>query len=793
MNIKLFCYFILLIPSIGFTQQSQLSGRVTNSANAGISSATITVMDSIYQVLHKYTTDTLGWFSIPVNGSASYHLSVTHLNHDPFESFLQLDTIRSPLYIHLNPRGNKLDEVVVEGKRPQITRKIDRLEFNVQNSNISALSSWEILKRTPLVKVSGTDISVKGSRQILVMINDKPVSLSGEELKNLLENTSGTDLQSVEVITNPPAKYEASGSAIINIKMKQDQRYGYRGVAIAKIEQSNYGKQLFGLTNYYKTEKFNIRAIYNFGRGTYARYGTDYVRYASDNTTWVSKMDRIDENKNQQTYNLTTDYEIDSTFHISFGWSGHHSPRSAGIYTVPTLIYNQAGEVESDYMTVNDHYRSNRNNNVYLQTTKKIDNQNTLQWSNYFTVSKQSNYQDIQTQLHFKDQPPSRSHFISDNDTKTTLLSTQLDFDHKGDRVSYDFGGKYSYVNTSSGLLFSDNEQGNIAWRPDKSNDFDYREHNAALYTSASYSWNKWSAKAGLRTEYTKLEGIVALPTDTNSTDYLTLFPTFYLQYETTGKAQFGLSYGKRISRPSYSWLNPTKSYYNLFSYFQGDPRLKATIVHNLNLTYTKNDWNVDLFYRYEKWPSMEISYQEDATHQLIYHYTNIEKGQGAGVDMSKNFTFKPWWSMQTMLSGMYNENYFEGVDNVIHKNDVFQFNSTITNSFVLDKKNDWNLEIGNSYFSPSIQGPFRISAFSTTHLMTGRKFFNKKLELSIYFLDIFKSETVKVSTKYANQNNYFLDYQDTRKVSATLRYNFGNQTIKNNKTIDKIEEQNRL
>src|SRR5690606_36571306 len=115
---------------------------------------------------------------------------------------------------------------------------------------------------------------------------------------------------------------------------------------------------------------------------------------------------------------------------------------------------------------------------------------------------------------------------------------------------------------------------------------------------------------------------------------------------------------------------------------------------------------------------------------------------------------------------------------------------STLSSSFTLEKAHDWNMELGHSYYSPSFQGPFRISQLSSTYFVMNRKFLRKKLEASLYFLDIFKSEEVKVASNYANQNNYFLDYSDTRKVSLTLRFHFGNQTVRNNRNIQKTAEQ---
>ncbi|HBI89858.1 MAG TPA: TonB-dependent receptor, partial [Sphingobacterium sp.] len=171
-----------------------------------------------------------------------------------------------------------------------------------------------------------------------------------------------------------------------------------------------------------------------------------------------------------------------------------------------------------------------------------------------------------------------------------------------------------------------------------------------------------------------------------------------------------------RISRPAYSWLNPAKSYYNRFSYFQGDPRLRATIVHNLNLTWTKNNWNIDLFYRFEKWPNMEISRQDNNNHQLIFQYTNIKKGQGAGIDLGKSFQLTGRWGLNLQLEGMYNQNYFMGTDDVLHKNDVYIGNGNVSTNYVLNKDAGWNLELVNTFTSPTIQGPFHITGYSSTY-----------------------------------------------------------------------------
>lgn len=785
--------FFLAFPLLLSAQTKQIGGQVQDANKIVLTGATVMLLDSNYQEIREVKTDHFGKFILLLDHPSGYYLRTSYLNFKSQELFFHSDTISRPFLLELLPEAKVLEEAQVVGRAPRLIRKLDRLEFNVQNSNLSALNSWDILKRTPLVMVNGADLMVRGSKNIVVLINERKVMLTGDELKTYLENTAGSDVQSIEVITNPPAKYEAEGSTIINIKLSKSNLYGYRGSAVALAEKSSTWKQLFGLTQYYKNEKVNLRGTYNFGRGTYARYETNYVYYPNEQTSWEGVMDRFDTNNSQNSYVFSIDYTPDTTWTVNAGLNGYYGPKTYGIYEVPTIIYDKNHVQESSYLTTNDHQRSAKTNNLYLQVTKKINPKWSINWSSYFTDNHSTNDQDVLTALRFKGEEPTDTRFISNNENKNRLFSSQIDFTGKIKKLGLEFGGKFSDVKTTSTLAFFDDESGKLEQRFDKSSVFDYKEHNVALYGSLEYAWKKWSWKAGLRGEYTDLEGIVSEPADINKRDYFVLFPTFYMQYALTDDQQFGFSYGKRISRPSYSWLNPAKSYYNRFSYFQGDPRLRATIVHNLNLTWTKNNWNIDLFYRFEKWPNMEISRQDNNSHQLIFQYTNIKKGQGAGIDLGKSFQLTGRWGLNLQLEGMYNENYFMGTDDVLHKNDVYIGNGNVSTNYVLNKDAGWNLELGNTFTSPTIQGPFHITGYSSTYVMTNRKFFKKKFEVNLSFMDIFKTEKMTISSKYGDQNNFYRDYRDTRKVNLTLRYHFGNQKVKSSNQPTRTEEQNRL
>ncbi|ASK31763.1 TonB-dependent receptor [Chryseobacterium sp. T16E-39] len=783
----------LCLPVLLFSQKQKIEGTVQNSQGEKLPLVSVAVLNTKNELLKTLTTNEAGGFTIEGVSENSVKLVIKDLEYASFEKNLDLGNQNGVLTIILKKDVQDIQEVVMTKQKPLVKRKIDRLEFNVENSNIASLNAWEILKKTPGVTATNDVLGIKGSQAILVTINDKKVMLTGDELKNLLENTQGDEVKSVEVITNPPAKYEASGSAVLNIVMKKNKIEGYRGVASSKYIQTEYAKGVAGISQYYKKNKLSLMGSYYFGTGTYYREGVDYVNYIEDQKRWISTMNRKDKNKSQNTLNFNLEYEIDSLTNVSLNYSGYFSPKSFGTYDVPTLIYNSQDVVESNYRTINDHYSRGINNALSFQMDRKLNKKSQLTWTNYFAGNNARKFQDVLTYLDFVNQAPHENNFITENKSNVQLYSTQADYQWKADHWEIESGAKYSFVKTDSQLDFSDNENGQLQYRADKSNIFNYKEHNFALYSSLAYNPGKWNFKAGLRAEKTDLEGIVSEPYEVNKNNYWKLFPTLYAQYTTESNHQFGLSYGKRISRPSYSWLNPAKSYYNLFSYFQGDPKLKATIIHNLNFNYTWKEWNLELYYRKEIDPSMEISYQDPGNNNLIYHYTNIEKAQAYGLSFYKSFQLKPWWSLSLSENVEHNENYFIGVDHNLYKNKVWNWVSDVSTSFTLDKASEWKIEVGHRYNSPSIQGTFRISSSSVSYLVMNKKFFNKKLEASLLFNDIFRTSGEKISTRYANQDNYYKDYRDTRSFSISLKYNFGNQSVKNAKTIKKTDEQGRM
>ena len=183
-------------------------------------------------------------------------------------------------------------------------------------------------------------------------------------------------------------------------------------------------------------------------------------------------MNRKDERRNQNTINFNAEYEIDSLTNVSLNYSGYFNPKFFGVYHVPTAIYNSQDMVESRYETINDHSSGTSNNSVSIQADRKLNEKSSITWVNYFTANATHKAQDVFTYLDFAGQPPAENNFLNDNRSEVQLYSTQLDYQWKGKRLDVEAGLKYSFVKTFSQLDFSDNENGQLLYRPDKSSDF---------------------------------------------------------------------------------------------------------------------------------------------------------------------------------------------------------------------------------------------------------------------------------------------------------------------------------
>ncbi|MXN91030.1 TonB-dependent receptor [Flavobacterium sp. Sd200] len=789
---------LLLLCMAGFAQGPALTGKVTDKTGQPLAFADVLLLTAQDSVVQKSHTEEDGGFEIKDIANGDYKLKVSTLGFAEHASQVTVNGYTKLPVIMLGEAAKQLSDVVINSKRPIVKRKADRLEFDVENSILSSDNAWEILRKTPGVTIGVNGLSIRGSEGILVTINDKKVYLTGTELRNLLENTNGDDIKSIEVITTPPAKYEAQGSAVLNIKMKKNGKLGYKSSLSGAFEQTRYPKGVLSSNHYYKNEKFSIYGGYMYGSGHYYGTSNGEVRYLDDNgqpeSVWKNREVTHYRSTSQNSYNVAADYQIDSLNTVSAGVNGFFSLKSTANVNTSTSIYDAAGDLESGFDTHNHRKYPQKNNTVTATFEHKFNNKNKVSFSSDYTRHHFDQDQRVHSVFALPAADPYRYNTInSDDSRRISLFSSQADYTGEAKGFAIEAGLRYGNVNADNDFLLR-NEDTQLPQPTATDNLFLYDEDVFAGYAGAEKEFGKWNLKAGLRGEYTKLKGNSVTTAQINTQDYFKIFPTLYAMYKANDNNQIGVSYGKRIIRPQYSSLNPFRLYATPYSYSTGDPRLQPAISHNFSILYTLNNkYNIDLYYNYRKDPAMEITYQDYATNTTITQFTNIDNNADAGVSFNTSFDIFEWWQLSGQVEGGYRENTFMGPDRQLFTNNKWYGNGNMNNRFNLSKKKDWLAEASFFYQSPVVSGAYEISGMSSLSCNIKKIFADGKAEVALLFSDIYKGQRQTITTNYSNQYSTADLWNDSQTFRIQFRYRFGNQKLQGKAQKEDSEEKSRL
>ncbi|MBS1571760.1 MAG: TonB-dependent receptor, partial [Bacteroidetes bacterium] len=449
----------------------------------------------------------------------------------------------------------QIEEINIKAKKKLIERKVDRLIFNVENS-ISATGgdALDALKVTPGLKVQNDQISMIGKSGMSVMIDDRLLQLSGDELVNFLKTIKFDDIKSIEVITNPPAKYSAEGnSGIINIVTKKLRQDAWNTTIRSVYKQATYATGLVGVGFNFKKDKIALSSNLNYSVGSNAPTENNIIDYS--NIVWEEKNKRRDFTKSVSA-RLGLDYKISDK--ISTGFIYNYSDNKPEIRdnVISTLLNPETNNIDSYIVTKgrNEQRRiSNNFNYHFIYDIDTIGRKLSFDFD-FFNFNSNSN-RIFQTNNFNNDFTPiNNSYNSADNKgiQKITNYSFNLDMVHPFNWADLNYGGRLSYINTDNSFEYYDLTSGVSIFDTSQSNQFKYEENIQAVYFSAQKKiTKKWEAKIGLRLENTQLKGNSITSNQENETKYTKLFPTAYLSFTPNANHSFSFNYNKRINRPN--------------------------------------------------------------------------------------------------------------------------------------------------------------------------------------------------------------------------------------------------
>ncbi len=805
MNKNLFYHFILLFSLVSYSQEYRLNGYVKDGANTPIAYANVLITsigDS--ETANGTSTDEKGYFILENLKAGNYILKVSFLGFKAYSKRIELDRNINVETIIIKENMETLDGVTVIAKRPTIERMVDRLVFNVENSTLSNNNILDVLKHTPGVLVHDGAITIKQSTPT-VYINDRRVHLSINEVQQLLEGTSASNVKSIEVITNPPAKYEAEGGAVLNIVTSKNIIAGYHGSLFGNYKQgSEFPKYSFGTSHFFKTKKLSTYLNYNVSPRKDFRNNNESINFVDDNgqntSSWETDYRRTRNNSNHN-INSNIDYELDKNNDIGFSTNMLISPRNNTKTDVNSVteVFGNTMSLDSTFITENKLRDETYNFALTLDYThrfKKIGEKFSI--SIHHTNYDFSSFQNVDTDYRFPDNTLIRSNRFQTFSSQIIKLYTgQVDYELPiSNAEQFEIGIKISDINSKSILnqfvFVNDIKEDDLQ----NSDTFLYDEINYAAYASYSKDWKHWSLKSGLRGEYTDIKGNSLLTNQNTNNSYLKLFPSFYLLHKFNDNNELYFNYNRRIHRPRYSQLNPFKYFLNDNAYASGDPNLQPQIDDVLTLGYTlKNTYTLEFYYRNENNPTLEITFQDNNNNILKYINTNIDKSISYGLDFTTYTKVLNDWNLYVLSSLFYYENQFFALEsnNKIETNDKWSLYGQVVNYFYFLKDKSLTFDLSYIYISTIADGPSIIGNRSGLDINLRKTFWSNRASLSIGIADAFNTQNFTQTTKYLNQDVFLNSKIENRLVTLGFNYKFGNLKLNTNKKEIDLQERDRL
>ena len=807
--------------------QSASGGKITGSIKDGgnqkiIDAASVSLLRAKDSSLVKVAVaDKDGNFSFENVKDGNYLVLATSVGHSKSYSS-QFSIAADKLSAHVGvlqliPAEKALKEVSVTAKKPLIESKLDRTIVNVEASITSAgNTALEVLEKAPGVSVDKDgNISLKGKSGVIIYLDGRPSYLSGPDLANMLRNMTAAQLDQIEIMTNPPAKYDAAGNAgVINIKTKKNKQFGYNGSITTGYTQGRYARFNEAVSFNYRNKKINFFSNFSYNRNHRSQELYILRNFRDANTKNIKSIFDQSTDMESQSHNYNAkaglDYTVSKNTTIGLVLNGFYNP-SLWQSSTRTSIYDP---------------------NYILTDVTTAYTENEEKWKNYstnfnFRTKLDTAGQELTADLDFIQykatsvQPLTSTYFDNaGNQLKApeilngTLPTNIKIYSGKADYTlplkkdaKFEAGIKTSFVNNDNNARYDSLKAGYSVLDSARSNHFIYEENINAAYVNYSRPLGKkWNAQLGLRVENTNSNGIskgYTFNTTQNKFEYTEtkfkrsytqLFPTVYLQYTANEKNQFVINYGRRIERPDYQDMNPFVHFLDRYTFEQGNPNLSAQFAHNIELSHTYKGFLTSTI-NYTKTTDIiqMVLEQNDVTNETFVKKANIASSEQIGLAITANKSITKWWS-GNIYANVYN-NHFKGfVGTEPISVGVTSLMVQLQQQFKFSK--GWAAEISGFYRSKGLEGVIYIKPIAQLNAGVSKQVLKNKGSLRLNIRDIFAGGVFKGYSKYGTVDANFKNVNDSRAVSLTFTYRFNKGKLKatsSRRTSGASDEQNRV
>jgi outer membrane receptor protein involved in Fe transport len=798
---KKFLLFILILSSglIQAADNATISGTIKDDKNSPLPYATVVLINSVDSSIVKgELTDDGGKYKFENISNGNYHVMVAQLGFEKIysEGFeITSASVNIPVSdLSLKASAVQLQEATVTAMRPFIEHRIDRTIVNVENSIVNAgATALEILQRSPGVTVDNDgNIILAGKQGVLVMMDGKPTYLSQKDLYELLRNTGSDQLSSIEIITNPSAKYDASGtSGIINIKMRKKQNTGFNGRVQISYGQGAYPDFGSGFNLNYGSEKVNIFSGYDYMNGFYYERINLLRKFTENGSTSAFKQHTFDKGHFQNhNFRGGADFFLSKKHTAGIlvkSYQNFNNERT----TSTTDIFNNSEISDSGYVTFNQNESKWTNISGNLNYRYQIDTlgREFTADADYAHFSNASDFI-ISTDYYLTGSYYTYGELAtSQQPAKIDIRSFKVDYTHPFSSImKIETGAKASYVTTDNDVQFFNYAADVPVLDITKTNHFKYSENINAVYLTWSSEIGKFGLQTGLRAEQTISKGDQFVDNSSFERDYLQLFPSVFMSYKFSDKHQLNSSYSRRIDRPAYQQLNPFKYFIDPYNYMEGNPLLEAQLTNSFELKYTYMQmFSFAINYSHTTDAMTQITKQIDSTRTTFVTTENLDSYDNYGINLSVPVKITEWLHSSNNFN-LFNNRY-QGISSVglVEKNlTSYTFNST--NSLSLPK--GFSAEINFWYNSEMVWGTWLVQPQYALSGGISKMFLKDRMQIRMNLNDVLHTEITHSKIKYQNIDADFRRVYDSQFVRFHISYKFGKQTQRAQRRMSSSQEE---
>lgn len=778
----------LMMALVGFAQnKGTVKGMVKDAGGKAIQSVTVSLLKAKDSSLVKAdVTDNDGKYEISAN-AGSYLLNYTIVGHEKkYSPVFELKEGQQwdAGTVSLEAAATKLQDVTVTSRKPMIEIKADKTVFNVENSiNATGSNALELLQKSPGIQVDNNEnISMKGKTGVKIYIDGKMTQLGSQDLAAYLKSINSNDIEAIEMISNPSARYDASGNAgIINIKLKKNKRFGTNGSLTAGLVQGVTPKGNGSLSLNYRDKKVNL----------FSNIGTNIGRYENTLNLYREQRDSIyDQKSTNWSNNKSVNAKVGADFFLNskntlgvlvttnYSDNDWSSESNTNIYYKPTNAFVKKLRALN---TIPGH-RTNFNSNInyrYTDTTGLEVNFDAdyglfrgtgrSYQPNYYTdASGSSIFQVI-----------NRNHTPTDID----IYTAKVDVEQPKWKGKLGFGAKTSFVKTINSFDFFNEVNGVPVKVLSRSNSFSYKENVNAAYVNYQRQLNpKWGIQAGVRLEQTNSKGVltradgVVQADNTVERSYLNFFPSAAITWTANQKNTFNLTYSRRIDRPTYQDLNPFENKLDELTYEKGNAFLRPQYTHSIEFSHT---------YKYMLTTTIGYSHVKDYATQTtdtsfnatFVQQKNLATQQILSISVGSPLPIAKWWNGYANV--WYNYQMFKGrIGNNDLKVDIPLYGAYMQHTFTLGK--GYNAELSGWFSGPNVWGAtWRTKSMGGLDAGIQKLVFNKKGTLKLSVTDIFRTNPWKATSNFGGLYINGQGSWESRTIRLNFTYRFGNTQVK--------------